>query len=182
MNLLNSKCADSTHERTQQLIQDLPIEQSLLIKKDIIGLVGIFALTIFFSGCSQNQQDKEQPLKKENTSQETSVENTQAGERANSQQIENNSFKELSQNESKSPPRRRSRVGHAISYAGHIWNKESKELNLFFHDSADNNPIDNDEKELQSIHNWLSKPTKRIVSFGTRRPSIVLTNDLSYTI
>ena len=185
MDLLNSKCADSTYEKTQQLIRGLLIEQRLVMKKNIFRLIGIFALTVVFSGCNQNKQEKEKPSEKDDASRATSVENTQAGEQANSKQIESSSFKELSQNKSESRPRRRSRVGHAISYVGHTWRKDSNDLYLFFHDPADNNPIGrpkNEDKNLRAIHNWLSKPTKRIVSYGTRRPSIVLTNDLSYTI
>ena len=185
MDLFNSKSAAITHERTQQLVQELRIAQSLQTKNTIFRLLGIFALTIFFSSCNQNQQKKEPLPEKGNASQATSVENTQAGEQTNSKQIENDSFEELSQNKSKSHPRRRSLVGHVISYVGHTWNEDSKDLHLFFHDPADNNPIDtleHNEKDLKAIHNWLSKPTKRIVSCGTRRPSIVLTNDLSYTI
>ena len=86
--------------------------------------------TIFFSSCNQNQQKKEPLPEKGNASQATSVENTQAGEQANSKQIENDSFEELSQNK-QITSRRRSLVEHAISYVGHTWNEDSKDLNLF---------------------------------------------------
>lgn len=146
--------------------------------------LAIFTLAIILSGCDQETQEQGQPSQ-ENLPSATSVVNLVTKKQANRKAVSNNSAQEFTRNKSVSPPRRRNRVGHAISHVGHTYLKESNDLWLFFHDPADNDPVNKPEikgNEITTGHDWLSKPTKRMVTYGTRRPSIALTNDLRYTI